>query len=109
MSKAKLSEVGTRAKDGSYPERNVKCCVRKGYLYVPSYDKKGVYKINVANSADVTLIPLGFTSKLKSLGEAGSCEVYMTLLGDMIVAGDFQITADGWAGLWEAVTGFCMP
>ena len=94
LSKAKLSEVGTRAKDGSYPERNVKCCVRKGYLYVPSYDKKGVYKINVANSADVTLIPLGFTSKLKSLGEAGSCEVYMTLLGDMIVAGDFQITAD---------------
>ena len=94
LSKAKLSEVGTRAKDGSYPERNVKCCVRKGYLYVPSYDKKGVYKINTANSADVTLIPLGFTSKLKSLGEAGSCEVYMTLLGDMIVAGDFQITAD---------------
>ena len=32
LSKAKLSEVGTRAKDGSYPERNVKCCVRKGYL-----------------------------------------------------------------------------
>mgnify|MGYP006955555470 FL=1 len=94
LSKAKLSEVGTRAKDGSYPERNVKCCVRKGYLYVPSYDKKGVYKINTANSADVTLIPLGFTSKLKSLGEDGSCEVYMTLLGDMIVAGDFQITAD---------------
>ena len=29
---AKLSEVGTRAKDGSYPERNVKCCVRKGNL-----------------------------------------------------------------------------
>ena len=94
LSKAKLSEVGTRAKDGSYPERNVKCCVRKGYLYVPSYDKKGVYKINTANSADVTLIPLGFTSKLKSLGEAGSCEVYMILLGDMILAGDFQITAD---------------
>ena len=94
LSKAKLSEVGSRAKDSSYPERNVKCCVRKGYLYVPSYDKKGVYKINTANSADVTLIPLGFTSKLKSLGEDGSCEVYMTLLGDMIVAGDFQITAD---------------
>ena len=56
LSKAKLSEVGTRAKDSSYPERNVKCCVRKGYLYVPSYDKKGVYKINVTNSADVTLI-----------------------------------------------------
>ena len=69
LSKAKLSEVGTRAKDGSYPERNVKCCVRKGYLYVPSYDKKGVYKINTANSADVTLIPLDFTSKMKSLGE----------------------------------------
>ena len=33
---------------------------------MPSYDKKGVYKINVANSADVTLIPLGFTSKKKN-------------------------------------------
>ena len=94
LTKAKLAEVGTRNKDGTYPERCVKCCVRNGYLYVPSYDKKGIYKINVLNSADVTLIPLGFTSKMKSLGEDGSCEVYMTLLGDLIVAGDFQITVD---------------
>ena len=36
-------------------------------------------------------------AKLSEVGtrvKAGSCEVYMTLLGDMIVAGDFQITAD---------------
>ena len=45
--------LGDYTKYGSYPERNVKCCVRKGYLYVPSYDKKGVYKINTANSADL--------------------------------------------------------
>ena len=94
LTKAKLAEVGSRNKSGTYPERCVKCCVRNGYLYVPSYDKKGVYKINVLNSADVTLIPLGFTSKMKSLGDDGSCEVYMMLLGDMIVAGDFQITVD---------------
>ena len=94
LTKAKLAEVGSRNKSGTYPERCVKCCVRNGYLYVPSYDKKGVYKINVLNSADVTLIPLGFTSKMKSLGDDGSCEVYMTLLGDMIIAGDFQITVD---------------
>lgn len=94
LSKAKLSEVGSRDKETTYAERSVKCSVRNGYLYVPSYDKKGIYKINVANSADVTLIPLGFTSKMKSLGESGTCEVFLTLLGDMIVGGDFQITAD---------------
>ncbi len=94
LSNAKLMAVGNRDGSASYPERVVKCCVRNGYLYVPAYDKKGIYKISLSNSADVTLIPFGFTSKWKPLCETGTCEVYMTLIGDLIVGGDFQILAD---------------
>lgn len=68
--------------------------MRNGYLYVPAYNKKGIYKINASNSADVTLIEFGFTSKWKPLCETGSCELYMTLVGDIIVAGDFQVLTD---------------
>ena len=93
LSNAKLMDVGSREL-GSYPERVVKCCVRDGYLYVPAYDEKGIYKINLANSTDVTLIEFGFTSKWKPLCETGTCELYMTLVGDLIIGGDFQVTAD---------------
>ncbi len=86
--------AGSRDGSSSYPERNVKCCVRGGYLYVPAYNKKGIYKINLTNSADVALIDFGFTSKWKPLCETGSCEVYLTLVGDLIVGGDFQVTAN---------------
>lgn len=94
LSNAKLIDVGNRDKEGTYPERIVKSCIRNGYLYVPAYNKKGIYKINLANSSDVTLIDFGFTSKFKSLGETGSCEMYVTILGDMIMGCDFQITKD---------------
>ena len=39
-----------------------KMLCEEGVSVCASYDKKGVYKINTANSADVTLIQLGFTS-----------------------------------------------
>lgn len=91
LSNAKLMSVGDRDGSSSYPERNIRCCVRNGYLYAPAYDKKGIYKINISNSSDVTLINFGFTSKWKPLCDAGSCEVYMTLIGDIILAGDFQV------------------
>ena len=83
LSNAYLMAVGERATDSSYPERICNCCMRNGYLYVPAYNKKGIYKINVSNSADVTLIPFGFTS-----------ELYLTLIGDLIIGADYQITAD---------------
>ena len=92
LSNAKLMDVGNRDESGSYPERVLKCCMRNGFLYVMAYNKKGIYKINLSNSSDVTLIPLGFTSKWRPLCETGTCEVYMTLIGDLIVGGDFQIT-----------------
>lgn len=94
LSNAKLMDVGNRDEENSYPERVVKSCMRNGYLYVPAYNKKGIYKINVSNSADVALIEFGFTSKWKPLCDTGSCEVYMTLIGDIIVAGDFQVLVD---------------
>ena len=94
LSNAKLMDVGNRDAEDSFPERIVKCCVRSGYLYVPAYNKKGIYKIDLTNQADVTLIDFGFTSKWKPLCDSGSCEVYMTLVGDLIVGGDFQITAE---------------
>ena len=92
LSNAKLMAVGERDMTGSYPERKCRCCMRGGYLYVPAYDKKGIYKINVANTADVSLIEFGFTSKMKPLCDTGTCELYLTLVGDLIVGGDFQVT-----------------
>lgn len=92
LSNARLMSVGEREMDGSYPERKCRCCMRGGYLYVPAYDKKGIYKINMRNMADVTLVPFGFTSKWKPLCSSGTCELYLTLVGDLIVGGDFQIT-----------------
>lgn len=94
LSNAYLMDVGSRDGSSTYPERICKCCMRNGYLYVPAYNKKGIYKINVKNPADVTLIPFGFTSGWKPLCEAGTCELYLTLIGDLIVGNDFQITAD---------------
>ena len=93
LSNAKLMDVGTRDLD-TFAERSVKCCVRGGYLYVPAYDKTGIYKINLVNSTDVTLIEFGFTSEWTPLCETGSCELYLTLIGDLIIGGDFQITAE---------------
>ena len=93
LSNACLMDVGNREL-GSFPERYVKCCVRNGYLYVPAYNKKGIYKINLANSTDVTLIEFGLTSEWTPLCQTGSCELYLTLIGDLIIGGDFQITAE---------------
>jgi len=93
LSNAYLMSVGELEKDSSYPEKICQSCMRNGYLYVPAYNKKGIYKINVNNSADVTLIPFGFTSGHKTLCESGTCELYLTLIGDLIVGGDYQITA----------------
>lgn len=58
------------------------------------YDKTGIYKINVTDSADVLLIEFGFTSVMKPLGGSGSCENYLIMVGDLIIGWDFQIDAN---------------
>lgn len=93
LSNAALMDAGNRKLD-SYPQRIVKFCIRNGYLYAPAYDKTGLYKINLANSTDVTFISFGFTSQWKPLCAASSCRLYMTVIGDLIISGDFQITVN---------------
>jgi len=91
LSNAHLMAVGSFREDSSYPSGNRSAVVRNGYLYVPSYDKTGVYKINISNSTDVTLISLGFTSKIRCIGETGSCDCCMSILNDIIIGCDFEI------------------
>ena len=91
LSNATLSVVGSFREGSSYPSGSRNAVVRNGYLYVSSYDKTGVYKINVSNSTDVTLISLGFTSTWRCIGETGSCDCCMSILNDIIIAYDFEI------------------
>ena len=94
LSNATLLAVGSMVETDSYPKRVIRSVVRNGYLYVPKYDKTGIYKINVTNSTDVTLIEFGFTSAMKPLGGSGSCENYLVMVGDLIIGWDFQIDAN---------------
>ena len=91
LSNATLMTMGSFKEGSSYPSGNRSAVVRNGYLYVPSYDKTGVYKINISNSTDVTLIQLGFTSTMRCLGETGSCDCCMAIINDIIVGYDFEI------------------
>ena len=51
--------------------------IRNGYLYLTAYNDEGIYKINLSNSTDVTLIPFGFTSAGKSQTGSGTCANYL--------------------------------
>ena len=91
LSNATLFAVGSMVETDSYPKRVIRSVVRNGYLYVPKYDKTGIYKINISNSTDVTLVEFGFTSAMKPLGGSGSCENYLIMVGDLIIGWDFQV------------------
>ena len=60
-----------------------------GYLYVPSYDKTGIYKINLSNSTNITLISLalhprwGVSERREAVTAA--CRCWMISLSDMIL------------------------
>ena len=68
--------------------------VRNGYLYVLAYDDGGVYKINLSNSTDITLLSFGFTSEAKSICTSGSCEARLLMVKDLIIGYDFMIDAN---------------
>jgi len=93
LSNAYLQPIGSFAAD-SYPARKSRGVIRDGYLYLASYDKAGIYKINLSNYTDITLIDLGFTSAYKPLAGSGTSENYMVMVNeDLIIGYDFQITA----------------
>lgn len=90
LTNAKLLTIGS-CKYDSYPCVVNRATLRNGYLYVIGYDKKGVYKINLSNSADITKIEFGFTSANKPLGGSGSSEMYLIVINDLIVGWDYII------------------
>jgi hypothetical protein len=93
LANVKLHLIGTMEYD-SYPSGQNNAVIRNGYLYVLASDNKGIYKINLNNSSDVSLIAFGFTSAHKSLGDSGSCESYLVLVGDLIIGYDFLLDAN---------------
>ena len=93
LSNAKLKTVGSFRPDSSYPATQRNAVVRNGYLYVLSYDDEGIYKINVNNPTDVTLISLGFTSAARSICGSGSCEARLLMVKNLIIGYDFTLDA----------------
>lgn len=93
LSNAALKTVGSFKLD-TYPERGSRSLIRNGYLYVVAYDEKGVYKINLSNVTDITLIPFGFASECKSISGSGTCSNYLVQVNELIVGWDFLIKPD---------------
>lgn len=93
LSNAHLMAVGSFKID-SYVNRAVRGVIRNGYLYLMAYDKAGVYKINLGNVTDTTLVPLGFTSAGKTLSGSSTSQTYMTMVNDFLIGYDFIIKAD---------------
>lgn len=91
LSNVTIPAVGSYKFGSGSPQRITRDIIRNGYLYVPANDNTGIYKINLANSTDVTLISFGFTSIMRPLGGYTSCENYLALIGDLIIGYDFQI------------------
>lgn len=93
LSNVSLASVGYR--DSEYELYKIWCrgCIREGYLYVLDYSYTGVYKINLGNPSDITLVPLGFTAKGYGLGSSLG-GISMALMDDIIVGYDFLIMAD---------------
>jgi hypothetical protein len=65
--------------------------MRGGYLYAMKYDRKGMYKVNANNVADITWMPFGFTSNFSG-GYYGYVQIFK--LGDRILGSDFNICSD---------------
>ena len=93
LTNAHLRAIGSFKID-SYVNRSVRGVIRNGYLYLQNYDCDGVYKINLSNVTDITLIQLGFTSANRTLSGSSTSQTYMALINDFIIAYDFIITAN---------------
>ena len=78
----------------TYVNRAIRGVIRNGYLYLMSYEKTGIYKFNLANTTDITLISLGFESEYRTLSGSATSQTYMTMINDFIIGYDFIIKAD---------------
>ena len=93
LSNAHLPAIGSFKVD-SYVNRTIRGVIRNGYLYIMSYEKTGVYKINLSNVTDITLIALGFESEYRAMSNSSTSQCYMAMVNDFIIGYDFIIKPD---------------
>ena len=93
LTNAHLKAIGSFKID-SYVNRAVRGVIRNGYLYLVNYDADGIYKINLSNVTDITLISFGFTSDYRTLSGSSTSQCCMTLINDLIIGYDFIVTAN---------------
>ena len=87
--------VGYHGGYNGNPQRNVQSVLMNGYLYMVSYDKTKVYKINIDNAADIKEIPLGSASAYSCNDDYyRSGSMWLANLGDWIVGSDFRINTE---------------
>ena len=92
---AKVQAVGYHSQYNGNPQRSVQSVLQNGFLYMVSYDKTKVYKINIENPADVKEIPLGFTTNFTCNDDYyRSGSIYLVNIGDWIVGSDFLINTE---------------
>lgn len=92
---ARIQAAGYHARYNENPYRNIQSVLQNGFLYMMSYDKTKVYKINIDNPADVKEIPLGFTSNYHCCNDYyNSGTLYLANIGDWIVGSDFLINTE---------------
>lgn len=95
LDNVRLQAAGYRSGYNTGPSRQTRSVLMNGYLYMVSYDRQSVYKININNAADVTQIKLGFTTNYSTSGVYYSNgQIYLAKIGDWIVGSDFRISSD---------------
>lgn len=93
LTNAYLKAIGSFKLD-TYVNRAIRGVIRNGYLYLVNYDADGIYKINLSNVTDITLISFGFTSEYRTLSGSSTSQCCMTLINDLIIGYDFIVTAN---------------
>ena len=93
LSNAHLQAIGSFKRD-TYIQRASRGVIRNGYLYCLSYDNEGIYKINLSNSTDITLISFGFTSSGRAISGSSTSQNYLAMANDIIIGYDFLLTAN---------------
>ena len=91
----RIQAAGYHARYNDNPYRNVQSVLQNGFLYMVSYDRTKVYKINIENPADVKEIPLGFTTNYSCSNDYyNSGNLYIANIGDWVVGSDFLINTE---------------
>lgn len=95
LDNCQLQSAGYHYGYNTGPGRNVMSAMLNGFVYMMSYNRQYIYKINANNGADVTKIKLGFTSNYSTQDSYyRNTSMYMFVLGDWVCCSDFRISSD---------------